>query len=194
MNISENGINLIKQFEGCKLTAYKASKNEKYYTIGYGHYGADVTKGMEITQEEADALLKADLKTYENRVLQYYNIYHWNQNEFDALTSFAYNVGSIRQLTNNGRRTRREIAEKIPAYNKSGGNVLKGLIRRREAEKTLFLTPDIKNVVNYTAIAKDVIAGTYGNGTTRRVLLTAHGYDYNRVQTEVNRLLKEARK
>lgn len=61
MNISSTGINLIKSFESCKLTAYKALSSEKYYTIGWGHYGSDVYNGMEITQEQADALFEQDI-------------------------------------------------------------------------------------------------------------------------------------
>lgn len=194
MVISRNGIELIKRFEGCKYKAYKALKTEKYYTIGYGHYGADVTAKMEITEDIAEALLKSDLKKYEVRVMAYYNIYRWNQNEFDALVSFAYNVGSIKQLTANGTRTRDEIADKMLSYNKASGHIVAGLTKRRTAERTLFLTPCVQNAVNYTTVAKEVIAGIYGNGYTRRVLLAAHGYDYEAVQNEVNRLLKEGNK
>ena len=61
MRTSTDGINLIKQFEGVRLTAYKAIPEEPYYTIGYGHYGADVYQGMTITQTQADAYLKTDL-------------------------------------------------------------------------------------------------------------------------------------
>ena len=60
MNVSENGLNIIRKYEGCRLTAYKAVSTEKYYTIGYGHYGADVKKGMTITQNQAEAYLKGD--------------------------------------------------------------------------------------------------------------------------------------
>ena len=55
-NLSANGLNLIKSFESCKLTAYKCLPTEKYYTIGYGHYGSDVTAGMKITKEKAEEL------------------------------------------------------------------------------------------------------------------------------------------
>lgn len=70
-----------------------------------------------------------------------YSRYEWNQNEFDGLVSFAYNIGSIDQLTANGTRTKEQIANKILAYNKAGGKVLAGLTRRRQEERTLFLTP-----------------------------------------------------
>ena len=116
MKTSQNGVDLIKQFEGCRLTAYKCLPSEAYYTIGYGHYGADVRIGMKITQKEAEELLRKDLATYEYQVNCYDVIYRWNANEFDALVSFAYNIGSIHQLTNYGKRDRKTIAEKMLLY------------------------------------------------------------------------------
>lgn len=135
MNISKNGIELIKQFEGCVLTAYKDSAGVP--TIGYGHT-AGVKMGQTITKEKAEEFLRLDLAVFENRVMKYDNIYHWAQNEFDALVSFAYNIGSIKTLTNDGKRTKDEIKKAIPLYNKAGGKVLNGLKRRREAELALF--------------------------------------------------------
>ena len=141
MQISERGINLIKKWEGCRLTAYKALSSEQFYTIGWGHYGKDVKWGTTITQEEADRLLLEDLEVYVERVNKYYSVYEFNQNQFDALCSFCYNIGSIDQLVKNGNRTIAEIAEKIPAYCKSNGNVIKGLQNRRADELALFLEP-----------------------------------------------------
>lgn len=138
MKISDRGIALIKKFEGCKLTAYKAVPTEKYWTIGYGHYGSDVQPGMAITQYQADLFLLLDCEKFEKKVEKYNAKYHWTQNEFDALVSFAYNIGSIDQLTDNGKRTKQQIADKIPAYNKAGGKVLPGLTKRRTAEKEMF--------------------------------------------------------
>ena len=109
MRISENGLNLIKSFEGCRLTAYKCPAG--VWTIGWGHTGG-VKAGQKITQAEADQMLVSDMTAYESKVNKY-SKYNWNQNEFDALTSFAYNVGSIDQLTANGTRSRAEIAAKI---------------------------------------------------------------------------------
>lgn len=140
MKISQTGINLIKSFESCRLTAYKAVSTEKYYTIGWGHYGSDVTKGMKITQTKADALLVSDLAKFEAKVNKYQSKYNFNQNQFDALVSFAYNVGSIDGITANGTRTIAQISAKFTAYNKSGGKVLAGLTKRRNAEKKLFNT------------------------------------------------------
>ncbi len=142
MTISENGINLIKKYEGCRLTAYKPVANEKYWTIGWGHYGADVTKGMTITQEKADELLRADLMTFESYVRKQCNYLNLNQNQFDALVSFTYNCGqgNLIKLTKNQTRSIKEISEHIEAYNKgANGLVLAGLVRRRKEEKELFL-------------------------------------------------------
>lgn len=137
MKISSKGLDLIKSFEGCSLTAYKALPTEKYYTIGYGHYGPEVKNGAIISKEGAELLLKSDLAKFEDKVNKY-GKYNWSQNEFDALVSFAYNIGSIDQLTANGTRTKEQISEKILDYNRSGGVVIAGLTRRRKAEKELF--------------------------------------------------------
>lgn len=135
MRISNKGIELIKQFEGCKLKAYKDPAGVP--TIGYGHT-AGVKMGDAITQEQANELLRDDLVIYEGKVDKYDDKYHWNQNQFDALVSFAYNIGSIDQLTSNGRRSIKTISDKILEYNKAGGKKLEGLVRRRKAEKALF--------------------------------------------------------
>ena len=138
MKTSQRGINLIKQFEGVRLTAYKCPAG--VYTIGYGHTRG-VQRGMKITEEEASAFLAADLRNSEKAVERYDSIYHWNQNEFDALVSFTFNCGAtnLRALLRNGRRNRSQIAATLPLYRKAGGKVLKGLERRRAAEKALFL-------------------------------------------------------
>ena len=138
MKTSQRGINLIKQFEGVRLTAYKCPAG--VYTIGYGHTRG-VQRGMKITEEEASAFLTADLLNSEKAVERYDSVYHWNQNEFDALVSFTFNCGAtnLRSLLRNGRRNRSQIAETLPLYRKAGGKILKGLERRRAAEKALFL-------------------------------------------------------
>lgn len=138
MKTSQRGIDLIKQFEGLRLTAYKCPAG--VYTIGYGHTRG-VKRGMKITEEEASAYLTADLRNSEKAVERYDSIYHWNQNEYDALVSFTFNCGAtnLRSLLRNGGRNRSQIAATLPLYRKAGGKVLKGLERRRAAEKTLFL-------------------------------------------------------
>lgn len=141
MTISDSGVHMIASFEGCRLKAYW-DKTGKVWTIGYGHTEG-VKEGDVITDEQAITFLKYDCRKAENSVNKYNYIYKWNQNEFDALVSFTFNCGggSLKTLLANGTRSRKEIADKLPAYNKSGGQVLAGLTRRRKAEQKLFLTP-----------------------------------------------------
>jgi GH24 family phage-related lysozyme (muramidase) len=142
--ISKNGIEFIKRFEGCRLSAYKDEVG--VWTIGYGITNADtvatglvIKEGAVITQKDADYLLKEKIEhSYNKKVAKYDSIYHFNQNQFDALVDFAYSVGSIDQLTQNGSRSLKEIGEKILLYNKIGGKILVGLDKRRRAEKELF--------------------------------------------------------
>ena len=137
MRTAQAGIDLIKSFEGLRLKAYKPVSTEKYYTIGYGHYGADVKPDMVITADYAEALLRLDLDKFERAVNSYER--NWNQNQFDALVSFTFNCGiaNLKRLVTN--RTNAQIAQKIVLYNKAGGKVLKGLVRRRKAEQELFM-------------------------------------------------------
>ena len=147
MKTSEKGIALMKRFEGCGLTAYKDRVG--VWTIGYGTTTADksitgraIKKGMSITQKTADEWLRASLaKKYEPKVSKYDHIYHWTQNQFDALVSFAYNIGNIDQLTANGKRTVKQVANAMLLYDHAGGRRVKGLTERRRAEQRLFLTP-----------------------------------------------------
>lgn len=133
MNISNHGLQLLKSFEGCRLTAYWDIKG---YSIGYGHFG--VAKDTVITQAQADAYLREDIAKYENAVNSLG--YDLTQGQFDALVDFAYNcgIGNLKSITNNGRRTLDVVASKLPLYNKAGGVVLKGLVNRRAAEVELF--------------------------------------------------------
>ena len=186
MQISENGLKLIEQFEGLRLTAYKATRRDKYYTIGYGHYGADVKQGMTITEAQAQAYLRQDVAEAESAVNKYAG-YGFNQNQFDALVSFAYNVGNIDSLTNNGKRSVAEISAKLPEYVYSGGVRLAGLVRRRAAEKALFDTPITAQTEtgekSIDILAREVIAGQYGDGDARK---NALGDQYSAVQNRVN--------
>lgn len=153
-NIGQAGLNLIKEFEGCRLVAYKPVAAEPYWTIGYGHYGPDVYFGMTITQTQADEYLLQDVQ---NAVASVNNpVYcpvtsELNQNQFDALVSFTFNcgTGSLKQLCKN--RSVKQISEHIVAYNKDvTGRVLTGLVRRREAELKLYNTPVQNEVVKET--------------------------------------------
>lgn len=147
MHVSEKGIKLIKEFEGLYLKAYYDAVG--VITIGYGITNADqsitgtrIRKGLRISKETADAWLRKSLeKKYAPKVMKYYDKYHWNQNQFDALVSFAFNIGSIDGLTNNGKRSIETVAKKILEYDKAGGRRLRGLTRRRQAEHKLFCTP-----------------------------------------------------
>lgn len=140
MKTSQNGIKLIKQFEGLQLKAYRLPF-EQYYTIGYGHYGADVPAGKVVTLREAEELLREDLLQFE-RWVELYTPFALNQNQFDALVSFTYNCGpeSLRQLVTG--RTALQIPNHITAYiNSSSEAYREGLLRRRIAERELYLTP-----------------------------------------------------
>lgn len=140
---SDNGIDFLKSQEGCRLTAYKLS-GETYWTIGYGHYGADVYEGMTITEAEAEALLRSDLVSYENSVnsravKKFPSI---NQNQFDALVSYTYNrgAGGLQQLIDNSD-TLSEVSENIVIYWGSAETYKDALIQRRKREQALFNTP-----------------------------------------------------
>lgn len=135
---------MVKEFEGLYLTTYKDAVGVN--TIGYGITNADkditgttIKKGMEIDKATAEKWLIDSLNyKYLPLVMKYQGRYGFNTSQIDALVSFAYNVGSIDQLTDNGKRTIKEIEAKITAYNKAGGKVLKGLGRRRLAELKMF--------------------------------------------------------
>lgn len=143
MKTSQTGIDLIKKSEGCRLDAYKCPAG--VWTIGYGHT-AGVTAGQKISPAQAEAYLRTDLEKYEKKVEKYADRYRWTQNEFDAMVSFAYNLGSIDKLTANGTRSKTVIAEKILLYNKAGGKVLAGLTKRRQSEQELFLAGKRENI------------------------------------------------
>ena len=144
-SISQKGINLIKEFEGCRLTAYQDSVG--VWTIGYGTTSADkhitgtnIYKGLQISQATAEEWLRRSVnKKYGPNVDKFDYIYHWSQNEFDALCSFAYNIGSINELVSNGNLAKSKIPSVMKLYVHAGGVVLDGLVRRRNAEADLFL-------------------------------------------------------
>ena len=142
MKIDKYGLELIKKFESCKLTAYKVDKAEKYYTIGYGHYGADVKKDMKITKERANELFRNDIKYFESCVNSSLKV-KVTQSMFNALVSFTYNVGygnlkksSLLKYVN--KKQFRKASNEFKKWNKCGGKVLKGLVRRRKLEQVEF--------------------------------------------------------
>lgn len=159
MKTSDNGIQLIKKFEGISTKAYFDAVGK--LTIGYGHT-TNVSIGQIITKEQAEIYLKEDLQRFEDNVNKYNKTYNWNQNEFDALVSFAFNTGSIDTLTINGRRSKKVICEKMLLYNKGTINKelkeIPGLTTRREAEQELFLKDVVKaeTVINDTSVLTDI--------------------------------------
>lgn len=200
--ISDKCLNIVKEFEGCRLTAYRDEVG--VWTIGYGITNSDfkitkkiIRKGMKISKATAEKWLEESLnKKYLPLVLEYDKQYNWNQNELDALVSFCYNIGSIKQLTADGTRSKAVVASKMLQYNKAGGRVYNGLTRRRKAERALFLTkaaPEKKSVKKKSngTIAKEVLAGKWGSGKERKKKLKAEGYNYAAVQKIVNKLCKK---
>ena len=139
MKISKEGINLIKKFEGCKLESYKCAAG--VWTIGYGSTKG-ISENMQISQERADMLLLEDLENFEQIVNDSVNV-DLKQNEFDALVSWTFNLGggnlqssTMLKVLNNKKYD--EVPFQLKRWNKAGGKVLQGLIRRREAEALLF--------------------------------------------------------
>lgn len=192
LSISQTGIDLIKKFEGLRLKAYKDAGGT--LTIGYGHTGG-VKSGQTITEAEAEAYLKSDIArfaTYVNGLRsKYYS--QMNQNQFDALVSFGFNLGTgnLAQLTQNGTRSLTSLPTYMVKYVHCNGKVLNGLVTRRKAEVELFNTKVADKEPDYSAVVADVIAGKYGNGATRRINLTKAGYDYATIQKLVNEALKK---
>lgn len=146
MQTSDKGIAMIKQFEGCKLTAYQDSVG--VWTIGYGWTkpvdGKPIRAGMTIKQETAERLLKTGLVSYESDVSRLVKV-GLTQGQFDALVSFTYNLGARSLSTSNLLRKLNAgdyagAADEFLRWNKAGGKVLNGLTRRREAERALFLS------------------------------------------------------
>lgn len=146
MRTSEKGVALIKSFEGLNLTAYKDSVG--VWTIGYGWTqpvdGKPITKGMVIKPETAERLLKTGLVSYENDVSKLVKV-KLTQGQFDALVSFAYNLGTRALSTSTLLKKLNAgdydgAADEFPRWNKAGGKELAGLTRRREAEFALFIS------------------------------------------------------
>ena len=139
MKISQEGIDLIKHFEGCELESYRCSAN--VLTIGYGTT-KNVVEGMKISQHQAEELLMKDLEEFEEYVEALIDV-PLEQNQFDALVAWTYNLGptnlktsTLRKVLNKGAYD--DVAEQIKRWNKANGKVLKGLVRRRNAEAELF--------------------------------------------------------
>ena len=139
MKISTEGKNLIKKFEGCELEAYKCAAG--VWTIGYGHIKT-ASEGMTISQEKADELFNEEIKEYENYVNTAVTV-PLSQNQFDAIVSWVFNLGNgnlrastMLKVINSGDHA--GVPAQIKRWNKAGGKVLEGLVRRREAEALLY--------------------------------------------------------
>lgn len=148
MKTSDRGVALIKAHEGLRLTAYTDPVG--VWTIGYGHTTTagppKVERGMKITDAGADAILRQDLAKFEGYVSSAVKV-PLNQNEFDALVSFTFNLGpgNLRSSTllkklNAGDRA--GAADEFLKWVRAGGKTLPGLVKRREAERALFCAPD----------------------------------------------------
>lgn len=140
MKTSQEGIELIKKFEGCKLAPYVCSGG--VLTIGYGHTGSDVAEGQEISQECAEQLLKEDLAEFEGYVNKMVEP-ELTQCQFDALVAWTFNLGPTNLSTSTllkrlNSDELNDVPYQIKRWNKAGGKVLDGLVRRREAEALLF--------------------------------------------------------
>lgn len=139
MNISAEGKALIKKFEGCKLEAYRCAAG--VWTIGYGTI-KNVERGQTITQQQADDMFDHEMKEYETYVNTAVTV-PLSQNQFDALVSWVFNLGNgnlqastMLKVINSGDHA--GVPAQIKRWNKAGGKVLDGLIRRREAEALLY--------------------------------------------------------
>jgi len=156
MKISAAGIELLKQFEGCRLTAYQDSVG--VWTIGFGTT-AGVKEGQTISQVKAEEYLRSDLAIFEKAVTESLKV-PVNQNQFDALVSFTYNVGvsAFRSSTLlnliNEKTDKKVVAAEFSKWVKAGNQTLPGLVSRRKAESELFLKGTKNDVLAHTILAQ----------------------------------------
>ena len=147
MKISENGLELIKKFEGCETTAYQDSVG--VWTIGFGH-----TKGVEEGQtcsiEDAESMLANEMDEYEGYINNMVKV-DLQQHEFDALVAWVYNLGptnlgesTMLKVLNGGQFDR--VPEEMNRWTRAGGKILEGLVRRRQAESLMFQDLDWRQV------------------------------------------------
>jgi lysozyme len=140
LTYSKDGLAITEQFEGCRLVAYQDQVG--VWTIGYGHTGSGVASGLTITQDQADALLLSDIAAAVTFVNQVVTV-PLQQNHFDALVDFAFNLGraalggsTLLKLLNAGNFS--GAAAQFPVWDHAGGQVVAGLLRRRQAEQAMF--------------------------------------------------------
>lgn len=192
---SQVGVAWIKQCEGLRLKAYRATPSEKYLTIGYGHYGADVKPNMVITEEEAEKLLIGDLPKYEMYVndISYVPVIGiLNQTQFDILVSFCYNCGQGNLKTLCKGRTIDEIGKALTLYVKADGVTYQGLVNRRNAEYAMW-TKKVVNAPNTMLDDNDVdfilkVMGDYWNKMSGNKEIQKHThYVANKLRKAVGR-------
>jgi lysozyme len=175
MKTSQTGLNLIEEYEGLILGAYDDANDHVVpiggtvrgtLTIGYGHTTAagppKVTIGQKITKAQANEILAADLSRVESSVNKLVRV-PINQNQFDALVSFQFNTGGLARssvLTKLNKKDYQGAADALLLWNRGNGQVLAGLIRRRKAERALFLT----KASNVPTVIKTAVGGSIAAG------------------------------
>lgn len=167
MNINQETLDLIKRFEGLRLKAYRDSVG--VLTIGYGTttragIGVTVTEGMEINEADAEAFLKMALEKFSAQILPAFTRKP-SENQFGAMLSLAYNIGptAFKKSTCLKRFNAGDTegaAEALTWFKKAGGKVLKGLVRRRAAERELFLAGDVTAIETPQADPERGMAGS----------------------------------
>ena len=147
MNLSDEGVDFISKFEGFSSTIYSDMVGIK--TIGFGHVMRPGEDFNNITREQGLDLLKHDANSFSGSIIKLVEV-DLEQYEFDALVSFVYNVGSgnfsqstMLKLLNQGNK--RDAADQFPRWDRAGGVAVPGILRRRNAERQLFLTGDYEN-------------------------------------------------
>lgn len=157
MNVSAKGLELIKRFEGCRLTSYKDVGG--VWTVGWGTTGPHVGPGLTITQAQADTWLQEHVDKFAAGVRDLLKV-AVNQNQFDALVSFSYNVGlsafqssTLLRLLNDGADVS-VVASEFLRWTKVDGKVIEGLKNRREAERELFLTKVLHPLLSASIVAQ----------------------------------------
>lgn len=144
MKVSRRGVRFIARHEGFRARPYKAHSSERYYTIGFGHYGPDVKPGMTWSLRKARRVLRDDLNRVYVPAVEGLITRKLTRSEFDALCSFTYNLGTgalsgstLRARLNGGDPKPRTFRQELPKWVYAGGEKLPGLVARRDDEVRL---------------------------------------------------------